>query len=85
MQTLYKTNDGKVFDTLWQAEDWERGNCPTKHYTVGVYVKIPAIITVSAPNREEAIEKAIKNWSYSDLSDDDYEVLDTDIYEEWEE
>ena len=85
MQTVYKTNDGKIFDTQWQAQDWEKEHCPTKYYKVIVYIEIPAAVTVSAPNREEAIEKAIKNWSYSDLSDDDYEILDTDIYEEWEE
>lgn len=85
MQTVYKTNDGKVFDTLWQAQEWEKEHCPTKYYRVAVFVKIPAIVTVGAPNREKAIEEAKRRWGYTDLSDDNYEVLETEIYEEWEE
>mgnify|MGYP003370668447 CR=1 FL=1 len=84
MQTVYKTNDGKIFDTLWQAQNWEKEHCPTKEYTVGVYVKIPAIVTVSASNDEEAITKAKQEWEYADLSDN-YEVLEAEIYEKWEE
>lgn len=84
MQTLYKTNDGKIFDTQWQAQDWEKEHCPTKYYTVTVYVEIPAVITVSASNRDEAIKKAKEEWEYNDLSDD-YKVLEAEIDEEWEE
>lgn len=84
MQTVYKTNDGKIFDTPWQAQNWEKEHCPTKYYTVGVYVKIPAVVTVSAYNDEEAITKAKQEWEYADLSDN-YEVLEAEIYEKWEE
>lgn len=85
MQTVFRTNDGKVFDTLWQAQEWEKEHCPTKYYKVGVYVKIPAVITVAASNEEEAIEKAKEQWEYDDLCDDNYEVLDAEVYESWEE
>lgn len=85
MQTVFKTNDGKIFDKLWQAQDWEKEHCPTKYYKVAVYIKIPAIVTVCASNGEEAIAEAKRLWGYEDLSEENYEVLEAEIDEEWEE
>ena len=75
IKALYQTSDGKTFNTLHEAEEYEA----RKLYTVTYTMSGSVCVRVYAKNEDEAHLKADEMW-YSD--DINWDITEVEVEEE---
>lgn len=74
IKTLYQTSDGKTFNTLHEAEEYEA----RKLYTVTYTMSGSVCFQVYAKNENDAKLKADEMWYDSDI---DWDITEVEVEE----
>ena len=67
IKTVYKTSDGQIFDTSYEAREHER-IIQKSEYRVELHFTATYETIVQAYGKQDALEQAMNEWTLKDLN-----------------